>query len=131
MRFLAALLLLRAMSTHLVNCATAADDSSSSARGICSTSDADGTAVCNRRDDVVEGAGDVVASSSCIDHDPKCPSYEAEGACKSNPGYMAHYCARTCGNACDDGIDETTECADDNYQCLEWAGMGECDVNPR
>jgi predicted metal-binding protein len=135
MRFLAAILLLRAMSTHVVNCASAADDSSSAAREVCSTSDADGTATCNRQDDVVvvDGGGvrDAVVTSSCIDLDPKCPSYEAEGACKSNPGYMTHYCARTCGYACDNGIDATPKCKDDNYQCLEWAGMGECDINPR
>ena len=94
---------------------------------------------------------------ACIDsdEDDKCAYYASnENACVDNPGYMTYKCAATC-NACAQGpslennavvsafVTTTTTsandgsgggeppCGDDNYQCSEWAGMGECDANPR
>ena len=82
-----------------------------------------------------------------VDVDDKCAYYAAnENACADNPGYMAHKCAATC-DACDgpsaedavvisalasaNGGGDGGPCGDDNYQCSEWAGMGECDANPK
>jgi len=113
-----------AMSTHVVSGASATDDASAQ---VCSASDAEGNC---KQDDEVEAA--------CLDKDDKCAAYVEEGACKDNPGYMTHNCAASC-KTCDAVLESTKAaefdalarpCKDDNYQCLEWAGMGECDINP-
>eukprot|EP00804_Cyclotella_cryptica_P017815 CCRYP_001224-RC/>CCRYP_001224-RC protein AED:0.17 eAED:0.17 QI:97/1/1/1/1/1/4/304/518 len=78
--------------------------------------------------------------SNCIDDDESCAIYASQGACLDNPGYMTYHCSRSCGT-CDaarkaieaaEFVEEGDEipCMDDHYQCLEWAGMGECDANP-
>ncbi|KAL7529512.1 hypothetical protein ACHAXR_003009 [Thalassiosira sp. AJA248-18] len=76
----------------------------------------------------------------CLDKDEKCAEYAELGACEDNPGYMTYHCAVTC-NTCDavveghkaaEFIEEgivSSPCMDDDYRCLEWAGMGECDAN--
>ena len=78
---------------------------------------------------------------NCIDKDNKCATYATEGACKENPGYMTHYCAVSC-DTCDAVVEaakaaefiekgvNSKACMDDDYRCLEWSGMGECDANP-
>lgn len=82
---------------------------------------------------------------ACADKDEKCASYASSGACASNPGYMTHNCASSCGTcdmvihaakvaefAVDADKDVVARpCTDDEYECVEWAGMGECENNPR
>ena len=83
-------------------------------------------------------------NSACADKDEKCASYASSGACASNPGYMTHNCASSC-DTCDMVIHAATvakfaidvdkdvvarPCMDDEYECVEWAGMGECEDNP-
>lgn len=80
-------------------------------------------------------------SFECTDNDEKCSTYAASGACTDNPGYMTYHCASSC-DTCEtvkevqkaaQFVKEGTNskpCMDDNYECLEWAGMGECDANP-
>jgi hypothetical protein len=77
----------------------------------------------------------------CPDKDEKCAAYATSGACEYNRGYMTHNCASSCGT-CDsvveaaeaaefaDGGALAVPCMDDHYQCMEWAGMGECEKNP-
>ena len=95
---------------------------------------------------------DVIISAAtppaCVDsdEDDKCADYAAnENACTDNPGYMTYKCAATCNTCAGPSVENaivsafaTTSangsgesCSDDNYQCLEWAGMGECDANPK
>ena len=77
----------------------------------------------------------------CIDHDENCATWSSQGDCDTNPGYMTHHCSSSC-NTCevleaaakdaefaDEGVN-TAPCRDDHYQCLDWAGSGECDANP-
>lgn len=78
----------------------------------------------------------------CTDEDEKCPTYAESGGCTDNPGYMTYHCALSC-NTCQavldaqkaaefvaEGTQNTKPCMDDHYSCSEWAGMGECDINP-
>ena len=100
---------------------------------IVSPDEADGSALAGR-------AG-LRNAASCPDKDEKCAAYAASGACESNRGYMTHNCASSCGT-CDsvveaakaaefaDGGELAVPCMDDHYQCMEWAGMGECEKNP-
>lgn len=115
---------------------------------VCTAKDyEDGTCSQNTQDDeeFVFGGGVeddiIVPDRSCQDTDEKCPTYAKEGACTKNPGYMTHHCASSC-NTCAairtaakatefaDKTAVTGPCMDDDYRCLEWAGMGECDANP-
>jgi hypothetical protein len=86
-----------------------------------------------------------------LDDDNKCADYATtENACMNNPGYMAYKCAATCNTCAGPSVENSIvsafvtttssttnggsseqQCSDDNYQCLEWAGMGECDANPK
>ncbi|KAL7551990.1 hypothetical protein ACHAWF_015200 [Thalassiosira exigua] len=80
-------------------------------------------------------------SSECRDVDPKCETYASDGACDENPGYMTHKCPAACGTcgAVRDAAKAAEvvrsgafgePCADDDFRCLDWATMGECDNNP-
>lgn len=117
---------------------------------VCSADDGGGCASSpdDPKDDVAIPSAASTPTPACIDVDvdDKCAYYAAENACADNPGYMAHKCAATC-DACDgpsaedavvisalasaNGGGDGGPCGDDNYQCSEWAGMGECDANPK
>ena len=93
------------------------------------------------KDDVDEAEGDEELEFECIDEEEKCPAYAESGACTGNAGYMTYHCAVSC-NTCQVVMDtqraaqfvregtNSKPCMDDHYNCLEWAGMGECDNNP-
>ncbi len=79
---------------------------------------------------------------ACPDKSEGCTLYAKSGGCVTNPGYMTYNCASTCGTC--DVVDDaergaefadkdggnTGPCMDDEYECKEWAGTGECEVNP-
>lgn len=109
---------------------------------VCSA-DNDGSCVSPDDQEVVTSA---TTLPTCIDldEDIKCTDYATENACKDNPGYMAYNCAATCDTCAGPTVENDIvsafitstnsgmeQCSDDNYQCLEWAGMGECDANPK
>lgn len=117
-------------SVEDIGTAPAATDTSQ----VCS---ADNDGSCVSPDDNQEAVTTSAALPTCIDldEDNKCTDYATENACKDNPGYMAYKCAATC-NTCAGptfimATNGSEQCSDDNYQCLEWAGMGECDANPK
>jgi hypothetical protein len=103
---------------------------------VCSA-DNDGSCVQSPKDDTTP-----LPTCLDLDDDNKCADYATtENACMNNPGYMTYKCAATC-NTCNGpsvensivsafGGSSEQQCSDDNYQCLEWAGMGECDANPK
>lgn len=147
MRFLVALVLIIAASSGaVVNAVDAADNAAG--EQVCTAADyADGTCAqpesLDDSSDDDEDSSDEAHEIDCVDRDVKCATYikDSKGACQDNPGYMKHYCAETC-NTCD-AIYEAAKaaefvekgefneaCKDDDYRCLEWAGMGECDANP-
>ena len=79
---------------------------------------------------------------NCKDIDDKCTTLKEEGACQDNPGYMTHNCpvsCKTCKAVLEaakaaefvDKKEFSKPCMDDDSRCLEWAGMGECDANPK
>ena len=121
--------------------AAAVDDSR-----VCSADDGGCASSPDDPDVAISSAASTPPACVDIDEDDKCAIYAAENACADNPGYMAHKCAATC-DACDGpsaedavvisalasayGGGDGGPCGDDNYQCSEWAGMGECDANPK
>ena len=86
--------------------------------------------------------GDVGLKVTCQDVDEKCVEYAKDGACTDNVGYMKYNCPISC-DTCEavlhaakaaEFVDEKTfskPCMDEDYRCMEWAGMGECDNNPK
>lgn len=131
-------------SVEDVGTAPAAVDNSQ----VCSADNNDGSCAASPDDPEADVNSSAATPPTCIDsdEDDKCADYAAENACMDNPGYMTYKCAATC-NACAGPSVENTivsafvttstnngsgeQCSDDNYQCLEWAGMGECDANPK
>ena len=121
--------------------AAAVDDSR-----VCSADDGGCASSPDDPDVAISSAASTPPACVDIDEDDKCAIYAAENACADNPGYMTHKCAATC-DACDgpsaeDAVEISAftsaygggdggPCGDDNYQCSEWAGMGECDANPK
>jgi hypothetical protein len=110
---------------------------------VCSA-DNDGSCVQSPEDDTTP-----LPTCFDLDDDNKCNDYATnENACINNPGYMAYKCAATCNTCAGPSVENSIvsafvtttsattngsseQCSDDNYQCLEWAGMGECDANPK
>ena len=153
MRLLLSLFLAIAVSTNAVNGVHAADETATaSSAQVCTAEDyADGScikpepeAVINDDDEEEEEWDEEAAyepyyaKKECTDKDTKCESYAKDGACTDNPAYMTYNCAVTC-NTCkavmnalkaaefvEEGV-RSEPCMDDDYRCLEWAGMGECD----
>jgi hypothetical protein len=84
----------------------------------------------------------------CQDSNDSCPIWAQEGECTNNKYYMIEFCPRSCGvcrpmikkssslqNEEDttthrDGSEPNPHCVDDLKECPEWAGKGECFVNP-
>jgi len=85
---------------------------------------------------------DIGLKVTCEDVDEKCIEYAKDGACTDNLGYMKYNCPISC-DTCEavlhaakaaEFVDEKTfskPCMDEDYRCMEWAGMGECDNNPK
>ena len=67
----------------------------------------------------------------CNDYHDSCQTWADEGGCDKSLGYMKYYCPLSCGT-CEEieREDGTRRCRDDEYRCVEWAGMGECNENP-
>lgn len=73
----------------------------------------------------------------CDNNLSKCSKLRKQGECESNPGFMKYACPLEC-DMCDEftssmkkkkrGIQQP--CIDHNFQCLEWANLGECEHNP-
>ena len=74
----------------------------------------------------------------CTDKHENCATWAAAGDCTGEPaGYVSSYCPKSC-NTCDYLVAAKEKyqaghdiCKDDHYKCAEWAGMGECDANPK
>ncbi len=113
---------------------------------VCSADDGSCASSPDDPDVAISSAASTPPACVDIDEDDKCAIYAAENACADNPGYMTYKCAATCntcaGPSAEDAVVSafaTTsangsgeqQCGDDNYQCSEWAGMGECDANPK
>ena len=98
-------------------------------------------------DVIISAAHTPTPTCNDSDEDDKCADYAAnENACTDNPGYMTYKCAATCNTCAGPSVENAVvsafattsangsgeqQCGDDNYQCSEWAGRGECDANPK
>jgi len=82
-------------------------------------------------------------AGGCIDQNESCPKWAKGGGCESSENYMKYHCTKSCDTcrsvseekrtaklAAKDGGSNAAPCRDTHYQCVEWAGMGECDDNP-
>ena len=85
---------------------------------------------------------DIGLKVTCEDVDEKCVEYAKDGACTDNLGYMKYNCPISCDTCkavlhaakAAEFVDKDTfskPCMDEDYRCMEWAGMGECDNNPK
>ena len=78
--------------------------------------------------------------AGCADRDDSCGAWAESGECETNPVFMNSHCNASCG-ACGDSSRKKAapprhkgslvgKCRDDNSNCANWAGAGECDSNP-
>jgi hypothetical protein len=80
-------------------------------------------------------------SNKCVntnDDEVDCPTLASTGECEKNPAFMKYRCALSC-NTCDDFTSAYTTmresggmgpCTDNEFECKNWAAMGECGYNP-
>ena len=76
------------------------------------------------------GSCDGDPADDCNDYHDSCRSWADEGGCEQSYGYMKYHCPLSCGTCGEIERDDGTPCRDDEYRCVEWAGMGECNENP-
>ena len=80
----------------------------------------------------------------CQDSNSNCLTWSQEGECNDNKNYMVEFCPRSCGSCrpiqslqkeetittTTDESESNTNCIDSRIECPQWAGGGECFINP-
>ena len=145
--------ILAAVSLFYILYASAAPVDSSVPSGIQCAVEADGKEICKSLYEEEYSSDDFESSDDdeedenkewwkelsvdeCVDNKRKCASWSEEGECAKNYGFMKYACPYSC-DMCDEfessmeKVDAGEDlCIDKEYECKEWAAMGECAHNP-
>ena len=90
-RYRHAIFLVLAIGSSLWNPDCFAQGNAATAEGTCSADDPDTCQNSNPGVDVTDAS-----DSQCQDDNGKCPEWATIGECDNNPGYMLHFCRRSC-----------------------------------